>query len=184
MQRLDRLPAVNGLRGIACLSVFYMHALSGYTLPGYLGFDLGGLSISLGHILSSAWFGVNLFFVLSGFVLYLPFADGKTLHVPEFFWRRFLRLMPLYYLVTLACIVVFRPPLTNSDNLWLLLNTLVGTFFFVPSAGEVPGNSPLWSISIEIWLSAALPLLIWSRRRISLGRLLLLVVVGTTIFRW
>lgn len=140
MQRLDRLPAVNGLRGIACLSVFYMHALSGYTLPGYLGFDLGGLSISLGHILSSAWFGVNLFFVLSGFVLYLPFADGKTLHVPEFFWRRFLRLMPLYYLVTLACIVVFRPPLTNSDNLWLLLNTLVGTFFFVPSAGEVPGS--------------------------------------------
>jgi peptidoglycan/LPS O-acetylase OafA/YrhL len=183
-QRQDRLPVVNGLRGIACLSVFYMHSLSGYTPPGYFGGKVGEFSISLGHVLSSAWFGVNLFFVLSGFVLYLPFADGKSLHIPQYYWRRLVRLMPLYYFVTITCILVFRPSLASFENLWLLANTILGTFFFVPSAGEVPGNSPLWSISIEIWLSAALPLLIWGIRRMGVAWLLLLIVLATTAFRY
>lgn len=185
----ERLPVINGLRGLACISVFYVHSLSGYTPPGFAGFNLGPLSISVGHILSATWVGVNLFFVLSGFVLYLPYArsDANSLtrdQIAVFYKRRWLRLMPLYFFITIVCILVFRPPLTSDQNLALLGHTLLGTFFFVPSAGDVPSNSPLWSIAIEIWLSIALPILIIALRAMGPVRWLVMIMTTTTALRW
>jgi peptidoglycan/LPS O-acetylase OafA/YrhL len=77
-----RIPSLDGLRGIAILLVIAYH---------YFGF-IG--------IFSLGWSGVDLFFVLSGFLItgkLLDTADNKD-YFPHFFRNRILRIFPLYYL--------------------------------------------------------------------------------------
>jgi peptidoglycan/LPS O-acetylase OafA/YrhL len=67
---VGRIPAIEAARGIAALMVVathvqYFHRLDDASLPSWLGF------------MSNGGVGVNLFFVLSGLVLYLPYARGS-----------------------------------------------------------------------------------------------------------
>ncbi|RQS08467.1 acyltransferase family protein [Burkholderia sp. Bp8991] len=70
--RIPRLAEINGLRGIAILAVVW-HRLSFVLVPTPP--RLWGTPTEL--VLWNGWMGVNLFFILSGFVLYLPYAAGK-----------------------------------------------------------------------------------------------------------
>jgi peptidoglycan/LPS O-acetylase OafA/YrhL len=87
---------LTGLRGIAAYSVFFAHAYNSYSpslIPGF-------------HIEHLAYFGITLFFVLSGFVITYNYSDyfnfmpyRKALY--KFFIARFARLYPLYFLILL-----------------------------------------------------------------------------------
>jgi peptidoglycan/LPS O-acetylase OafA/YrhL len=62
---------------------------------------------------------VNLFFILSGFVLFLPYAAGQRVmaswaDVRHFYGRRFLRLMPLYYFAAVVILVLAGPMLDSA----------------------------------------------------------------------
>lgn len=144
----DRIATINGLRGLAALGVFFVHTLANFT-------TIGGLSVhgfSLGSVIWAGWIGVNLFFVLSGFVLYLPYADGRLFNTRDFYKRRIWRLAPLYLSVTILCVSLWG---TWDD----LVKALTITYYLLPPYG-VPGNDPLWSIAVEIYLSALFPLLV------------------------
>ena len=108
----DRLAFVDGLRGLAIFAVIYHHLFSRFTAPGYESFELGGFQLFPFTYLSNGWMGVNLFFFLSGFVLYLPYVMRKRTinnrqNLWEFYKRRAQRLMPLYYICLFISVVFF-----------------------------------------------------------------------------
>jgi peptidoglycan/LPS O-acetylase OafA/YrhL len=91
-----RMPALDGLRGVAIALVLFHHFVI-FGLPE-TEFFLDKAIRALGR---SAWVGVDLFFVLSGFLItgILIDAKGKSRYLRNFFLRRSLRIFPLYFLV-------------------------------------------------------------------------------------
>src|ERR1019366_5166991 len=98
---MKRLAVINGLRGYAILGVIYFHLIGVFfNRPGWFTFSIGNLPVFPLTYLGHGWLGVDLFFILSGFVLYLPYANGsrelKTKdHLWTFYKNRASRLLPL-----------------------------------------------------------------------------------------
>jgi peptidoglycan/LPS O-acetylase OafA/YrhL len=150
----NRLPAINCLRGIAIIAVIAHHSFAAFSLDTGFGAPL----------LTNGWLGVNLFFILSGFVLYLPYANGKPLDVMDFYRKRFWRLAPLFYFGALMSIGLTPHPgegfYAQSAALLSGLFTLSPRYFFPAS------NMVLWSLGVEFLFSAAFPLIaIWLPRQ-------------------
>src|SRR5664279_84410 len=88
------LPEIDGLRFLAISWVFLYH-LNDYLIKNYHG---NGVKI-FQTVLGNGHLGVELFFVISGFVLSLPFAkyyfkQEKKVHLRQYFMRRLTRLEP------------------------------------------------------------------------------------------
>src|ERR1700730_17219270 len=95
-QNRERQPGLDLLRALAIIVVVIYHA-------GIMGFPLPGRVHRFG------WIGVDLFFVLSGYLiggqLLAPLASGQRINLGRFFARRALRILPAY-LVVLAIYVL------------------------------------------------------------------------------
>ena len=93
-------PALDGLRGLAVLSVFFYH---------YGGGKHSGNAVArgIGFLCSLGWTGVTLFFLLSGFLItgLLWDAKGEAHWLRNFYIRRALRIWPLYYGTLLALLI-------------------------------------------------------------------------------
>jgi peptidoglycan/LPS O-acetylase OafA/YrhL len=134
---------LTGLRGVAAYSVLLAHALN------FSGINSPSLT-------ALAYFGMSLFFTLSGFVIQYnygqSFATGPTTKAARrFLLARFARLYPLY-LLGLILSVSF-PGMGFFKNIWTALSciTLTQTWFNVHGAtGDIIGGS--WSISTEFFL--------------------------------
>jgi len=115
----QRLLPLDGLRGVAILLVLIHHFL-----PMHMPTVLGRWA---GRFASSAWVGVDLFFVLSGFLITGILLDtrGKPRFFRNFYARRTLRVFPLYFgalAVTLLIIPLARSlPLHLREQRWLWL---------------------------------------------------------------
>src|SRR5437016_12054275 len=112
----ERQPGLDLLRALAIIVVVIYHAaLFGFKLPGRV--DRFG------------WIGVDLFFVLSGYLiggqLLAPLARGQPIKLGRFFSRRALRIMPAYFVV-------------------------LAVYFSLPSVREFPEISPLWKFLISV----------------------------------
>ena len=121
-------PALDGLRAIAFLMVFALHYLHKY------------LPVSWG------WAGVDVFFVLSGFLITGILFDSRNTphHFRNFYIRRTLRIFPLYYAV-FAVLLLLAPFLHwNWDWRWLLWPAYLGNFtYYLP-------HSPLPSAHFDL----------------------------------
>ncbi|GAC1359893.1 MAG: hypothetical protein NVSMB3_07660 [Acidobacteriaceae bacterium] len=94
------IPALDGLRGIAVLAVLFFHYGGGtQSHNAVLRFQA--------HVLKAGWAGVTLFFVLSGFLITGILWDsfGKPHWARNFYARRTLRILPLYYLSLLLVLI-------------------------------------------------------------------------------
>jgi peptidoglycan/LPS O-acetylase OafA/YrhL len=135
----ERFVVLDGMRGVAALMVVTLHT----------GEFWGGAPFP------HAYLAVDLFFILSGFVMVHAYgadlASGK-MSFGRFLWVRFLRLYPIYFLGIVAGVVVAlrHPPV---DGLRLLLPALAG----LPSSSLslYPANAVLWSVPYEVVVSAA-----------------------------
>jgi peptidoglycan/LPS O-acetylase OafA/YrhL len=101
------IAAIDGLRALAIALVVWHHV---YTRAESRQWPVG--SGLLGRIADLGFSGVDLFFVLSGFLLFLPFARAILAGAPlpstkKFYYRRVLRILPLY-LFALATLLLFR----------------------------------------------------------------------------
>ena len=94
------MPALDGIRGIAILLVLFVHltVILPDTLTGHVMLTIAGVG----------WAGVELFFVLSGFLITGILLDsrGSENYFQSFYIRRILRIMPLYFAVTAISFLV------------------------------------------------------------------------------
>ena len=139
------IPALDGLRGIAILLVL-IHHLTIYRPEG-------GLDSWIAAVPLFGWCGVNLFFVLSGFLITGILLDTRDSPVfyRSFFARRVLRIFPLYYGVlflgfVLAPLLLPMPDAYGRHQLWLW--TYLANFAMPFGKGE-PAFSHFWSLCVE-----------------------------------
>lgn len=160
------IPALDGLRGVAIILVMLHHFT--YHRP------TAGIDGLIGDVLFFGWAGVDLFFVLSGFLITGILLDTRDSgrYFSTFYARRILRIFPLYYLVLfLALIVLPTFPAVNQVLMeqqdasielppqwpyWLYL-----TNFSIVERGWVHWVDVAWSLAIEEHFYLVWPLVIW-----------------------
>ena len=136
----SRIAPLDGLRGLAVLAVILYHA----TLfePG-----TGPVERALLGAARLGWAGVDLFFVLSGFLItrILVQSRGTENYFRVFYARRFLRIFPLYYVALLLLVLLFRVSAGESAWYWLYASNVKMTIAGWPSAPL----SHFWSLAVE-----------------------------------
>jgi peptidoglycan/LPS O-acetylase OafA/YrhL len=183
-----RVPALDGIRGIAILGVLVTHAVP--RLPDT------ALGYWFNQAMDTGAFGVDLFFVLSGFLITGVLLDSKGApgYFRNFYARRFLRLFPVYYLY-LILIALFVPAIHhavhthmqdyNGNWLWYLLYACN----LKPDHGlRDPYLGHFWSLAVEEQFYLVWPafVLILSRRRLVYGcfSAIALAVALRLFFSW
>jgi peptidoglycan/LPS O-acetylase OafA/YrhL len=177
-----RVTELDGLRGIAILLVLVFHftPTSGPLHP-------------LAVIFQAGWSGVDLFFVLSGFLITGILLDtaGRPHYYRNFLVRRSLRIFPLYYvcLVLYAFLTFYPAPIRWHD----FLDSFNGRWYFfylgnirVFLRGAWPPAAlltPLWSLQVEEQFYWTFPFLVASMKRTTLGVVLAASVVAALVFR-
>ncbi|WP_009959390.1 acyltransferase family protein [Verrucomicrobium spinosum] len=118
MPDLRRIPQLDGIRGIAILMVLVWHYVSCSVIP-----DSDRLARVASKVLGFTWSGVDLFFVLSGFLItnILLLAKNSPNVFATFYIRRAFRILPLYYLLFASFVgVVTLTPLPKDPRFSLL----------------------------------------------------------------
>jgi peptidoglycan/LPS O-acetylase OafA/YrhL len=164
-----RLPGIEGLRAIAACSVLVYHCWR-YSSADYVSPRLGPLTGIMPHLA----LGVILFFTLSGFLLYRPFAaaivrDVAGPRVSAYLRNRGLRILPAYWVILVFTGLVLSSALLRDGSATLRIGSLAAqpaTFaknvILVQSydpATLLTGIGPAWSLVIEVAFYLALPLL-------------------------
>jgi peptidoglycan/LPS O-acetylase OafA/YrhL len=168
-QRLSRvtssgryIPELDGLRFIAITSVFLQH------VQQMVAFRLGmppdaPLDISA-RLIRDYRIGVELFFVISGFILGLPFADqylraGRPVRLRAYYWRRLTRLEPPYIFSLLLCTAIL---LVQEGKTWTEIGPhLLASTFYVHNIvyGHFSTiNTVAWSLEVEVQFYCLAPL--------------------------
>lgn len=160
------IPVIDGLRFLAIASVVMVHLLEYVIVRSPVGFDqtLQETSI-LGGVLTRGRFGVQLFFVISGFVIFLPFAQyhlaaGRSVSLRNYFLRRLTRIEPPYILCATICFVLTI--LTRRESFAALLPHYLSTVTYshnIVHAGRNPITAVAWSLEIEIQFYVLAPLI-------------------------
>ncbi|MBX7114900.1 MAG: acyltransferase [Myxococcaceae bacterium] len=171
----ERLPVLDGLRGIAVSLVILFHcAIDG---PRYIA-DASPLWVGLG------WSGVDLFFVLSGFLItriLLATRDDEG-YFKKFYARRVLRIFPLFYLYLLVFFVLHQG---LGGASWMQLTHLSN--WYVQLLGDWGPESPsnlTWSLSIEEQYYLVWPFVVFHLRDSKLKLACWAMVVGALLVRF
>jgi peptidoglycan/LPS O-acetylase OafA/YrhL/acetyltransferase-like isoleucine patch superfamily enzyme len=175
------VPALDGLRGVAVLLVMVFHAW--YYVPGLAQAIAGGEYQYAMNYLST---GVQLFFVLSGFLLFLPYARWLFGLQPRpsallFYKRRALRVGPAYWvnLAILALAAPFALP---------MLGSLLAHAVFLHNIVSFPDynfNPVHWTMAVEVQFYVTLPAIAWAiqalARRVTLAPAAAVVLGGLSL---
>jgi peptidoglycan/LPS O-acetylase OafA/YrhL len=143
----ERQPGLDLLRALAIIVVVIYHA-------GIMGFPLPGQAHRFG------WIGVDLFFVLSGYLiggqLLAPLARGEGIKLGRFFARRALRILPAYLII--LAIYFLLPPWREYPEMFPLWKFLLS----VQNIGLRGGTafSHAWSLAVEDQFYLLLPLVL------------------------
>jgi peptidoglycan/LPS O-acetylase OafA/YrhL len=178
-QRSAHVPALDGLRGVAILTVVALHfsLLTPRT----------DLEWAFARLMGAGWAGVDLFLALSGFLITGILLDGKRNgqslgpYLRVFLTRRTLRIFPLYYaylaLLFLALPLV-RPGLPEENRIWVWMY-LSNLLMAIEGWEGMPSHTThLWSLALEEQFYLLWPLVVyWAN-----DRRLLKICVGGFLF--
>lgn len=165
-----RIPALDGLRALMVLIVISFHIWQqSWLTPSIPWF---GRRISLDFLLRSGYIWVDGMLLLSGFLLYLPYAQrGRALpSTRQFYRRRFFRIVPTYLLNLLVVFLVVALPerryATPSAATRDILAHVTFTHNLFPfSYVNTPLNGALWTLAVEVQFYLLFPLLARAFRR-------------------
>lgn len=185
------MPALDGLRGLAILLVLFHHF--------NLLHPAGRVEQALINLFDLGKHGVDLFFVLSGFLITGILLDsrGRPHYFRSFYARRTLRIFPLYYLL-LVLLLIGLPHLLSAspDTLragmrwadeardWRWYFGYASNFLFARREGfAMPGLDVTWSLAIEeqFYLLWSVMVFLLGPRRLAPA--CLAIVIGAPIFR-
>ncbi|MBL8454450.1 MAG: acyltransferase [Zoogloea sp.] len=158
--KMNNFPELTGLRGLAALWVLAFHAWVASTPRIISAFGL-----DLTPFFSCGWAGVQIFFVLSGFLLGLPYAlayagEGSRPKAIPYLARRLARVFPAYYLQLILLIAFYLSTgkthlIPNLDSLWRH-----GLMLFMPQpVGTQPLVGTWWTLPVELSFYLVLPAL-------------------------
>ncbi|MEV8133607.1 acyltransferase [Pseudarthrobacter oxydans] len=185
----SRYKALDGLRGLAAVVVVVHHcllvspqladAVDGTSGPLHLW--VAWLTYSPLHLIWAGKEAVYVFFILSGFVLTLPFLRAARPRWTAYYTKRIVRIyLPAWAALVFALILAWLfPRVADRDfSSWINLHgevlDLLRDFTLLGGAG--PLNSPLWSLQWEMLFSLLLPVYLLIALRF--GRLSLVSAVG------
>ena len=168
------IPALDGVRGLAILVVFFHH------------YGAGGIQSSSSIVRAVAtvcglgWSGVDLFFVLSGFLITGILFDTQKEpgYYRNFYIRRTLRIFPIYYLFVAITLLVVPPRFWQKGHLWFLAYLGYPAAIIWPTLVKLPIHiTHLWSLSVEEQFYMLWP---WLTRKVCSAQhiLFLCAVVG------
>jgi peptidoglycan/LPS O-acetylase OafA/YrhL len=163
---------LDGIRGVAVILVMLFHF--GWFAPG--------------------WAGVQLFFVLSGFLITSILVEGRgppaAQGLARFYWRRSLRILPVF--VALLLVLAIAAALTGEprgfDTDWPWLVSFLANFARLRDTDLDPFYVHLWSLAVEeqfylLWPFAMLLLPVAAIRRLIIGLLLAGPLLRLAVFQ-
>ncbi|WP_158638401.1 acyltransferase family protein [Panacibacter ginsenosidivorans] len=149
-----RIDTLDALRGIAAFSVLLLHYTSGYRAHYKHSFNQD-------YDFVYGYLGVELFFMISGFVIFLTLIHSKN--SIDFLYKRFSRIYPtfLFCLVTTFTIVfLFGLPMRERSLYQAAGNVLIATNIF----GFKPVDGVYWTLEIEIFFYLFMALLLFCKQ--------------------
>src|SRR5688572_1813273 len=163
-------PSLDVLRGIAITIVFFYHTFHFIPIFGF------------------GWMGVDLFFVLSGFLItdLLLVTPKNGNYFRNFYMRRFLRIFPLYYLVLFVFFFLspnfFSPQNMHEfdfyhQNQFWFWTQLQNWFFVSKGLGPLPYVTHLWSLAIEEQFYLIWPVLLFLVKDLKKLRMITIIVI-------
>jgi peptidoglycan/LPS O-acetylase OafA/YrhL len=159
-----RSARIESLRAVAALGVLLGHT---YAISHAFG---PGVWDSYGsRLVTGGGAGVYLFLVLSGYLLFWPFAkgafgDGTPLRLGRYALNRAVRILPLYYAVLLVLLGLQHGG-GSLEQWWRF-----GLFFENFARSTIAQvDSPMWTLAVEVQFYVALPFLAWGLARVSRG---------------
>jgi peptidoglycan/LPS O-acetylase OafA/YrhL len=190
-EKLDYLPGLDGIRALAAFLVIFTH------WPNI------GISLKFG------WIGVNIFFVLSGFLITRILVHEKHRsfkpYLYNFFLKRVLRIFPVYYLffgitaLIILLLYVFVPSLSHNDLLLPGVNALKhDTPFYLSYTYNIKINlayffhwhdyqnqffGHLWSLAVEEQFYLIFPFLVYFLNVRALKKLVIAIIVICPLIR-
>lgn len=194
----NSIAVLDGIRAIACLLVIIYHVnIQARFVQIWPGAQVGSAVTSLATM---GWTGVTLFFILSGFLLFMPYVKALLLgqkwpSMRQFYLRRVLRIFPGYY-ASLFLIVLFAHPEYLQPAHWRELFLFLTFFMDSDTATFQRINGPFWTLAIEWQFYMLLPFLAlgfrWLMNRFKsqwrlpavIGGLLLMIAWGVFTRYW
>lgn len=181
------MPALDGIRGIAILLVMVCHfsrVLTPNTLP----------QVFFSNLTEAGWTGVDLFFVLSGFLITGILLDSKDspAYFTSFYMRRILRIFPLYYTACFVYLVVV-PLVQNHLGLLTSVHSIASdqVWFWVYSVNwgqAITGRSfnacvHFWSLAIEEQFYLLWPLAVRVTSKATLAKMCITLALASQFLR-
>jgi peptidoglycan/LPS O-acetylase OafA/YrhL len=188
-QACGRIGSLDGLRGLAILGVMAFHG--DVLFDGQFGAP-GDVILSRGF--GAGWIGVQLFFVLSGFLITSILLDRKRRYglgdyLSGFYVRRSFRILPLYYGFLLLYFLLLRrlPGINAPTSLYSADSASLFLFYYNLRAGFLDRAAPVlhmyWSLCVEEQFYLLWPLLVWWLSARSLRWVCGVVFAGALLFR-
>jgi peptidoglycan/LPS O-acetylase OafA/YrhL len=178
--RAERFPLVDSMRAFSALCVLAFHAAF-----------FAGMYTSdspLRQYIAQSGAAVAIFFTISGFLLYRPFVRARVTDAPvpsvrAYAWRRFLRIVPAYWLAL------------TGVAIWLGLETVVDPAWHIPlfygfaqiytAETSIAGLAQAWTLCVELTFYLLLPIWALAMRRVGLrGELLGLAGLWLVSLAW
>jgi len=178
MPHLAYRPDIDGMRAIAVLMVIGFHAFPEWMRGGFIG--------------------VDIFFVISGFLISTIIFNGltkKNFSFIEFYSRRIRRIFPALIIVLGATLALGWVALTANEYKALGKYAVggaafVANLFFLHDGGYFGGAANakpllhLWSLGVEEQFYIVWPIALWAAWKLRVSRWLLILIIATTSFIW